>query len=88
MNAVTQPRCHPPARKLLRILAGKHLYVGTVAFVAQTSLRHGQHALRALQHNLGIGAIAGTQPGAGGKKGRRAMQQMMRNMGGGQGLPF
>ena len=28
------------------------------------------------------------QPGAGGKKNRRAMQQMMRNMGGGQGLPF
>ena len=28
------------------------------------------------------------QPGAGGKKSRRAMQQMMRNMGGGQGLPF
>lgn len=28
------------------------------------------------------------QPGAGGKKNRRAMQQMMRNMGGGRGLPF
>lgn len=38
--------------------------------------------------NKMMGKVKGMmQPGMGGKKGRRAMQQMMRNMGGGR-MPF
>ena len=38
--------------------------------------------------NKMMGKMRGLAAQGGGKKGRRAMQQMMRNMGGGQGLPF
>lgn len=38
--------------------------------------------------NKMMGKMRGLAQQGGGKKGRRAMQQMMRNMGGGQGLPF
>ena len=38
--------------------------------------------------NKMMGRMRGLAAQGGGKKGRRAMQQMMRNMGGGAGLPF
>ena len=38
--------------------------------------------------NKMMSKMRGLAQQGGGKKGRRAMQQMMRNMGGGQGLPF